>query len=485
MAASFHAANASVHPIAYHPLCVVKDSPGKGRGLFAARSIPPRTLLESSPVLLFGKEEYENHGKHTLLDHYTFKWRNGSMALALGLGSLFNHSESPNVSYTLDPATESIHYTSTRNISEGDELCIYYGSNLWFDATGSDQSHHQSPEPEDGWGGLLKLDLSAAEDADELEWHVPDGDESEVLPEEMLPFQRIKPLPEGETADTVRTIEAWAVDVPEERNLGPLLKWLKQSQLDLEALSHLRRIRKQDNTCTFLLSIVEAGLPYPSLPKDIVLPVPYHVTVPASAALTTTSLALKMQLWPTVFSPVRKNQEEDWTRGKARWAWTAMRKAIAEAKNQSDELPITAHVPVPYETESDDIGPFPTAGFLAHDRRHSTNHPLRHAVMNVIRAIGEYHASGQHKDASARSGYLLSNLTLFTTHEPCVMCTMALTHSRVKEVIYLVPMTRTGGCGGSVCVPLLPGINHRFWVAHWKRDAEQVKGIKLDDNVDA
>lgn len=66
--------------------------------------------------------------------------------------------------------------------------------------------------------------------------------------------------------------------------------------------------------------------------------------------------------------------------------------------------------------------------------------------------------------------YLLTGLTLFITHEPCLMCTMALLHSRVKEVFYLVPMPRTGGCGGIACIPSLKGVNHRFSIAIWKED---------------
>jgi tRNA-specific adenosine deaminase 3 len=88
--------------------CHVKVLEGKGRGVFgttqtdhvppyprltrspASQAIPAQTVIETSPVLLFSKEEYENHGRHTLLDHYTFTWRDGRMALALGLGLLFN-----------------------------------------------------------------------------------------------------------------------------------------------------------------------------------------------------------------------------------------------------------------------------------------------------------------------------------------------------------------------------------------------------------
>jgi tRNA-specific adenosine deaminase 3 len=50
--------------------------------------MPAYTLLEISPALLFSAEEYEAHGQHTVLGHYTFKWGDGKMALALGLGAL-------------------------------------------------------------------------------------------------------------------------------------------------------------------------------------------------------------------------------------------------------------------------------------------------------------------------------------------------------------------------------------------------------------
>ena len=86
--------------------CKIKYSEEKGRGVYgmsalmvhhssrpsiisfaASKPLPAHTLLEISPALLFSTEEYEAHGRHTVLDHYTFKWRDGRMALALGLGT--------------------------------------------------------------------------------------------------------------------------------------------------------------------------------------------------------------------------------------------------------------------------------------------------------------------------------------------------------------------------------------------------------------
>lgn len=54
----------------------------------ARTELPPQTVIERCPVILFEAEEYREHGKHTVLDHYTFKWPDGRMALALGWGEL-------------------------------------------------------------------------------------------------------------------------------------------------------------------------------------------------------------------------------------------------------------------------------------------------------------------------------------------------------------------------------------------------------------
>src|SRR5258706_5531194 len=62
--------------------------PGCPLLLSATRRIEEGTLIEIAPVLLFEKREYEEHGRFTLLDHYTFTWSGGRMALPLGHGRL-------------------------------------------------------------------------------------------------------------------------------------------------------------------------------------------------------------------------------------------------------------------------------------------------------------------------------------------------------------------------------------------------------------
>eukprot|EP01119_Soliformovum_irregulare_P003387 TRINITY_DN1386_c0_g1_i1.p2 TRINITY_DN1386_c0_g1~~TRINITY_DN1386_c0_g1_i1.p2 ORF type:complete len:156 (-),score=17.92 TRINITY_DN1386_c0_g1_i1:1002-1439(-) len=125
----------------------MKDSTGKGRGMFAIQPIKRGEVVEISPILHFSAKEWEEHARFTLLEHYTFTWVDGGQALALGVGSIFNHHRKPNVGYTRDPKNLTIIYTATQDIDVGEELCISYGdqSKLWFDDADGPQEP-DSPE---------------------------------------------------------------------------------------------------------------------------------------------------------------------------------------------------------------------------------------------------------------------------------------------------------------------------------------------------
>lgn len=143
----------SVLTLTRHPHLIVKTDPHTGRGVYASRDIPSNTLVEVSPVLVLPAAQYSGHSlSQTILESYAFTWNRftGEMALALGLGSLFNHSpDSPNLSFVLDKDTGTIRYTTKRDVKQGEQLCIFYGHGVTFGNQGELLVQKRPVTPED------------------------------------------------------------------------------------------------------------------------------------------------------------------------------------------------------------------------------------------------------------------------------------------------------------------------------------------------
>jgi tRNA-specific adenosine deaminase 3 len=130
-------------------------------------------------------------------------------------GSLFNHADPPNVSYALDYTTESIRYTTTRDILAGEELCIFYGHRLWFSPQndlGSPSTSTLEDADQDSFGSLTWCHPDGGDDIEDMPGAVipePDTDDSdEIVMEEDLPFTRVKLTPdeeEEEDEESIRT----------------------------------------------------------------------------------------------------------------------------------------------------------------------------------------------------------------------------------------------------------------------------------------
>ncbi len=106
---------------------IVKNSPGRGRGVFALEDIAIGTLIESCPMLVFGPKHWPNVQEGPIAP-YVFAWNRGS-ALALGVTSLLNHSEHPNTEVVLKYELGASELWATRDIKRGEEIIIHYGPN--------------------------------------------------------------------------------------------------------------------------------------------------------------------------------------------------------------------------------------------------------------------------------------------------------------------------------------------------------------------
>lgn len=60
--------------------------------------------------------------------------------------------------------------------------------------------------------------------------------------------------------------------------------------------------------------------------------------------------------------------------------------------------------------------------------------------------------------------YICTGIDVYITHEPCMMCAMALLHSRVHRIFYCCPDLQLGALGSITKLHTLPGINHRYEV---------------------
>lgn len=113
---------------------VVRSTATRGRGVFTLDDVREDEVVEVSHVLAFAADEYKQLEK-TSLYNYLFEWPADASggALALGLGSLFNHSSSRrNVYHEFDFANQCIRFLAVRDLVAGEELLIDYGC-VWFD----------------------------------------------------------------------------------------------------------------------------------------------------------------------------------------------------------------------------------------------------------------------------------------------------------------------------------------------------------------
>lgn len=87
------------------------------------------------------------------------------------------------------------------------------------------------------------------------------------------------------------------------------------------------------------------------------------------------------------------------------------------------------------------------------------NQPITHADPSSHAEIMALRDAGQ-----TLGNYRLSGCDLYVTLEPCVMCSGAIMHARIRRVIFGAGDPKTGACGSVVDLFSEPRLNHHATV---------------------
>lgn len=116
---------------------LIRHCEGKGRGVFAQRAFAKGEVIERCPVIVIPREQ-QALVDQTVLYNYTYAWGSDE-AIALGFGSLYNHSYSPNAVYRREMDNLVMEYLALRDIAKGDEITVNYNGSpedrgaVWFE----------------------------------------------------------------------------------------------------------------------------------------------------------------------------------------------------------------------------------------------------------------------------------------------------------------------------------------------------------------
>lgn len=106
----------------------VRKTKTMGRGVFTTEDIKRGRVVETCPCIVWDRQD-ERQIQSTLLRFYVFEGKvfSDASVLALGFGSLYNHSGKPNATYKYDPKKRVMTIRAIKNIKAGEQIFINYG----------------------------------------------------------------------------------------------------------------------------------------------------------------------------------------------------------------------------------------------------------------------------------------------------------------------------------------------------------------------
>lgn len=100
----------------------IKVDTVKGRGVYADEPIAKGEAIELCHLMVLDFDEVGG-----LLERYVFDFSPKKVAIALGNGSLYNHSDRPNAKCWMDTRKKILSFEALKGIKAGEEITINYG----------------------------------------------------------------------------------------------------------------------------------------------------------------------------------------------------------------------------------------------------------------------------------------------------------------------------------------------------------------------
>ena len=117
--------------------------PNAGRGVYARRDIKKGEIIETSPIIEAPQHDMSNLKESIFVTYFFYFGKNKQrLAIALGFGSIYNHSYKPNITYTIKPKEKLIEFIAQEDINKDTELTFNYRNSskskskkrpLWFE----------------------------------------------------------------------------------------------------------------------------------------------------------------------------------------------------------------------------------------------------------------------------------------------------------------------------------------------------------------
>ena len=108
------------------------------RGVFAAVAIKKGELIETCPVIPISQDDTTEITEESLVAYmFYFGTKKERSVIALGFGSLYNHTDTPNAEYKEVETQHILEFWATKDIKKDEEITVSYAKEnnsrpLWF-----------------------------------------------------------------------------------------------------------------------------------------------------------------------------------------------------------------------------------------------------------------------------------------------------------------------------------------------------------------